>query len=341
MKIISILTITVLLLLASCSPKPAASVTTLIPGTVSEATAIVITGVPVEITSLPANQTPNPFPTLETPTTIPPLPSGLSLTELKYKVLEQFPDFFFCDPDFFPVARMDEEDLARQRFSELQANQEEFQAILSHNGLAGAAEFSDEQKLLIYQEHKKLAALLLEPAGEQYRFQKQTAKGEGQGFSVVGLIDGNGTVTIQERRPTLVQCPICLAAGTRIDTPGGPVAVEELRIGDLIWTVDRAGMRIAAPLLKTSRVSAPAGHQVVHLVLDDGRQLWASHGHPTADGRAVGELRAGDLLDGGLVVQIERLPYDQPATYDILPASRTGGYWANGILVGSTLALAR
>jgi hypothetical protein len=49
-------------------------------------------------------------------------------------------------------------------------------------------------------------------------------------------------------------------------------------------------------------------------------------------------LHVGDLLDGGRVVQIERLPYDQPATYDILPAGGTGWYWANGILVGSTLA---
>jgi hypothetical protein len=77
---------------------------------------------------------------------------------------------------------------------------------------------------------------------------------------------------------------------------------------------------------------------MVHLVLDDGRQLWASPSHPTADGRLVGELQVGDLLDGGRVVQIERLLYGEVATYDILPASETGWYWANGVLVGSTLA---
>jgi hypothetical protein len=301
----------------------------------------VTTALPVEQTILPASQMPLLSPTVEFPTSASPRSSSLSLTELKYKVLEQFPDFFFCDPDFYPVARMDEPELARQRFPELQENQEEFQAILSHLDLNGAVGFSDEQKLLVYREHKKLAALLLEPVGDQYRFQLQVAKGEGQGTLVVGLIDANGTITIQDRRPAIVQCPICLAAHTQIDTPEGLVSVEKLRIGDLVWTANRAGARIAAPVVKTSRVTAPAGHQVVHLVLHDGRQLWASPSHPTADGRRVGELQVGDLLDGGRVILVERLPYNQPATYDILPAGGTGWYWANGILLASTLAAPR
>jgi hypothetical protein len=34
----------------------------------------------------------------------------------------------------------------------------------------------------------------------------------------------------------------------------------------------------------------------------------------------------------------ERVAYAEPETYDVLPAGATGCYWANGILVGSTLA---
>ena len=97
-----------------------------------------------------------PFPTPEPPTAIPTLPSSsLSPTELKYRVLDEFPDFFFCDPDFYPIAREDELTLALQRFPELQANAEEFQTILKHTGLGGMTTFTDDQKLLIYREHKR------------------------------------------------------------------------------------------------------------------------------------------------------------------------------------------
>ena len=81
----------------------------------------------------------------------------------------------------------------------------------------------------------------------------------------------------------------------------------------------------------------PATHQMVHLTLSDGRQLWASPGHPTSDGRVLGQLALGDMLDGARIIHLERVLYGQPATYDLLPASATGFYWANGILMGSTL----
>jgi len=51
-----------------------------------------------------------------------------------------------------------------------------------------------------------------------------------------------------------------------------------------------------------------------------------------------GQLKTGDLLDNSIVVVAESVPYGQPYTYDLLPSGDTGFYWANGILVGSTLA---
>jgi hypothetical protein len=252
-------------------------------------------------------------------------------------VLDEFPDLFFCDPDFYPVARADELDLALERFPELQANTEEFQAILAHNGLSGLATFSDEQKLLIYREHKKLAAIHFELSGDEYRFQLQVAKTEGEGFLVTGTIDGNGKITVLERQPGIATCPICLAKHTLIDTPQGPVAVEDLRVGDAIWTADATGTRVPATVMKTTRTLVPPGHLMVHIVLNDGRELLASPGHPTADGRTLAELSLGDILDGGRITRLEWLPYDQAATYDILPSGGKGWYWADGILMGSTL----
>ncbi len=129
----------------------------------------------------------------------------------------------------------------------------------------------------------------------------------------------------------------CLSAGTMIDTPRGPLPVESLQVGDIVWTSDMAGRRLSAPILKVVRRPIPADHPFVHLVLRDGRELWASPGHPTADGRTVGQLHRGDLFDGSVVSTADTVTLDQPATYDLLPAGSTGYYWANGILLGSTL----
>jgi hypothetical protein len=310
------------------------------PGAPGETTAIVSTAVAVG-TILPetiAAVTPGLSPTEAPPTPIPSLPSALGPSELKYRLLAEYPDFFYCDPDYYPVARDDEGKLALERFPEIQANAEEFQAILEHNGLAGQVTFTDAQKLLIYRDHKKLAAIPFELAGDVYQFQLRTAEPNSlEGFTISGAIDGQGRIDEQERTPGFTDCPICLAARTRIDTPDGPVAVEELQAGDLVWTLNRAGERVPAAVLKIGQGAVPARHRMVHLVLDDGREALVSPGHPTADGRRLGELEAGDLLDGARILSLEYVPYEQNTTYDLLPAGDTGFYWADGILLGSTL----
>jgi hypothetical protein len=326
--------ISLVVFLTACAP--------IIPGSGSGvSTPVVMTAqvstIVVEAVGTPA--TAGPFPTLAPPTPVPTLSVGaLSPTELKYKILEQFPDFFFCDPDFYPIAREEEPVLVQQRFPALQANQEEFQAILNHNGLAGATTFTDDQKLLMYREHKKLNAIHFEAVEDKYQFQIQTGAEGQQGSVITGTIDGSGSIDLQKQEPAIPTCPICLAKGTLIDTPRGPIPVENLRIGDPVWTMDGAGERVAATILRTSHIPVPATHHVVHVTLSDGRELWASPGHPTIDGKSLGDLAVNDLLDGGRVINVERLGYTETATYDLLPSGDTGYYWANGILIGSTLA---
>ncbi len=60
-----------------------------------------------------------------------------------------------------------------------------------------------------------------------------------------------------------------------------------------------------------------------------------------ADGRTMGDLAADDRLDGVRIVSAALIPYRYSHTYDILPASDTGTYYADGVLVGSTLAPAQ
>ena len=308
-------------MLAACSPGAAAVPSTPFTGT-------------VEIGTAEASSTTSISPT---PVTYAAPPGGPGPTELRYRVLQEFPDFFFCDPDYYPVARADEMELARQSFPELQASTEEFTAILAHNNLSALTSFSSDQQLLIYQEHKRLAALFFEPNETGYQFQLQVAGDGGEAELILGEIDMEGTITVQLRQPTVATCPICLALGTWIDTPMGPVAVEDLHPGQSVWTMDPSGRRVAAPVVRVGATVVPASHEAMHLVLDDGRELHVSPGHPTADGAPIGHLLNGDTLDGAVIVSAALYPYLDAATYDLLPAGDTGFYWANGILMGSTL----
>jgi len=192
MKTCSVFTFVLVLCLAACGPiLPEGGATTAIVITSAASTVMPETPGP--------SPTEGPSPTPAPPTLIPTLPSAsFSPTELKYKVLNQFPDFFFCDPDLYPIARGDERDLALARFPELQADQEEFQAILSHNSISATSAFTDAQKLLIYREHKKLNAVHFQLVGDTYQFQIQTGTEGGQGSLITGAIAGDGSVEIQK-----------------------------------------------------------------------------------------------------------------------------------------------
>jgi hypothetical protein len=99
------------------------------------------------------------------------------------------------------------------------------------------------------------------------------------------------------------------------------------------------GKVAAVPIRQIRRVAAH-DHTVARLVMESGVVLEISGAHPTADGRTLGALRAGDELDGVRVRDARVIPYRFDATYDILPASDSGAYFAGGILIGSTLASA-
>jgi hypothetical protein len=106
----------------------------------------------------------------------------------------------------------------------------------------------------------------------------------------------------------------------------------------LVWTADSEGRRVAARVAEIGSMEVPPGHLMVHLRLADGRELLASPGHRTADGRPLGIVALGDELDGSQITLWELVSYAGARTYDLLPAGATGRYWANGILLSSTLS---
>jgi hypothetical protein len=135
-----------------------------------------------------------------------------------------------------------------------------------------------------------------------------------------------------------IECHLkCLPAAARIATPGGDVRVDRLSVGDAVWTADAAGRRVAGRVLVVSSLPVTGRHRIVELTLADGRTVRASGGHPDARGTALSDLATGDLLDGVAIRAIRGVPYDGTHTWDLLPSGPTGTYWADGILLGSTL----
>jgi hypothetical protein len=162
---------------------------------------------------------------------------------------------------------------------------------------------------------------------------------EGASIKLISINFSGQTIVFNKviGQPTYGGCPICLASNSLIDTPFGLVAVKDLQIGMSVWTTDKTGQRVPGDIIKTSKVLVPPTHQMVHLILNDDRELFVSPGHPTIDRRTVGDLVVGELYDGAYVTSTERVLYGVDATYDILPSGDTGFYWASGILIGSTL----
>ena len=278
-------------------------------------------------------------PATQPPSVATPTPPALSPAELKYLVIAHLGGVFFCDSDYYPVARPDgERQRAQEVFPQIQEDHSLFEAIRRHLGLAVATSYADDQKLEVYQEYKRLNAVELESAGNAYSFRLRTQTSKGEGFVVEGEVTSGGQVRALKREPTITTCPICLSENTRIDTPNGWVPIPQLHVGTMVWTMDATGDRVVAPIVAVGSTPVPVSHEVVRIRLGDGRELVASPRHPTVNGRFVGDLVLGDILDGSPVVSVEREPYRGAATYDIMPAGATGWYWANGILVASTLA---
>jgi hypothetical protein len=266
----------------------------------------------------------------------------LTTAELRYRLIDTFGPLWFCDPDFYPIAVQDEAKRAVERFGEIQADREAFAAILTHLGIAAGADFNADRKLAIYRAWKQLNAIFLEPGNNgsnRFDYRNMPAPGASEGRRTTGTIDQAGTITIEQQASAgEPPCPICLARGTRVATPHGEVAVEDIPVGMRVWSIDEVGHRVEATVVLIGQTQVPASHEVVRLALSDGRVLRASPGHPLADGRLLATIRAGDEVDGAAVLSADLEAYSGGSTFDILTDSPSGGYIADGIPLRSTLA---
>jgi len=131
-------------------------------------------------------------------------------------------------------------------------------------------------------------------------------------------------------------CPECNAPDTPIATPEGDRPIASLVPGDRVYSMNRGRLEIVPIAQVGSRPQRD--HHVVRLELATGVVLEISPRHPTADGRTLGSLAAGDRIDGVRISSAALVPYRHSHTYDILPASDTGTYYAGGVLIASTMS---
>jgi hypothetical protein len=274
-------------------------------------------------------------------------PAGVprSIPALKLAVLSAVGGrLAYCDPDQYPIPVGDPVESARARLEAIKKDRAAFVAILQQERLTPDQRFTDEQLIAISDDYKHMQAIRLEPAGDGFRFRVLAPKSGSQTGTeqVSGTISRSGEVKIERRAPGRAPtCPICLAAGVRIATPLGDVPVQDVTVGMPVWTTDLRGRRILGVVLQAGRAPAPVGHRVVRLTLADGRSVVASPGHPTGDGRKIGELAPGDRLDGSRVASAVLVAYPGGMIYDLLPSGPTGTYFADGVLLRSTLAIGR
>ena len=268
-----------------------------------------------------------------------PVGTPLNIYELKFKLMDSVGKPVYCDPDFYPVAREGgEQASAIQQYQEIRSVADRYAVIIAHEHLP-SGDLNDAQKLAVYRAFKLLRAAVLAGTGNEYTFEFRV-QAPSDGIELVkGTVRIDGVVTVTSRTASgPPNCPICLAAGVLIATPTGAIPVTEVRAGMLVWSATARGGRIAVPVLEIGSTPVPAGHLMVHLRLADGRELLASPGHRTSDGRPLGSLAVGVNVDGSPVALWELIPYSGDRTYDLLPAGATGTYWANGVLLSSTLS---
>jgi len=132
------------------------------------------------------------------------------------------------------------------------------------------------------------------------------------------------------------RCPNCAAPNTLIATPSGHVPISNLNLGDLVLSVDKNGEKTIVPVAQVSKTPV-RNHHVVKVILENDTTLLISPGHPTADGRTFNDLKSGDYLHQSKILSAEIIAYSYDHTYDILPQSDSGFYFAENVLIGSTL----
>ena len=122
----------------------------------------------------------------------------------------------------------------------------------------------------------------------------------------------------------------CLVEGTSIDTPTGPVAIENLKTGDLVIGYEGSPVTIQQ-VHQYQEDPTRSAHLVISF--SNGAEIKLSPGH-RIQGVPAGQLELGDKV-GGYEVTNTRTSGNVTRTFDILTTDK--GYQIQGIPVNSMI----
>jgi hypothetical protein len=152
-----------------------------------------------------------PHPTATTTTAPAPPPATGSATasvwQLRYVLLGHYPDFAYCDPDYYPVARGDEQSAADAWWAGVNHTSPEVRTIIARHGFSEP--LTGDQRLVAYRDHKKLSVITMTTVSGGYEYELSTGMPGGRpDHTVTGVVTLDGTVHERSRRPRPGSCPI-------------------------------------------------------------------------------------------------------------------------------------
>jgi hypothetical protein len=124
-----------------------------------------------------------------------------SIADLKYSLIDHFGGVLIGDPVLVPDHIRREQ--AVSAFATIQQDGEEFQAILGRLDLSESASYTEEQQVLVFEEKKKLNAVLIEPSEGGHSFDLAVRE-EGEPIRVYGTIGDDGDISVLTKEQALL-----------------------------------------------------------------------------------------------------------------------------------------
>lgn len=122
----------------------------------------------------------------------------------------------------------------------------------------------------------------------------------------------------------------CVPEGVRIDTPSGPIRIEDLKAGDTI--TGYRGSQVRVEQIHQYRED-PASSRYVTVTFSSGATVSVSSRHRIA-GTPAGDLRTGDVCGSETVTSIGEM-HNVSRSFDLLtedPGYRIGGIPVNSMI---------